>query len=862
MFFKIRIKLLVLVLPIIILSMFASYVVSSSVSRTILDNEINDRIVTQQQLQASEIENKLNTARSISDDLASFVTHTYHEETLANYESLLESVIQDDPFILGAGIWFEPYAYLSPIKYAGPYVYKTGGTIKATYEYSNVYYDYFSQPYYTLAKEEGSVIFTEPYYDSISGLYMITCSHPIYDNGNFIGCATVDVRLSRLQELMSSYTNDTHAQLFIIEEDGRVIAENTNSTPEMERYLSELDAKIFTLLPDQDYLSYQDQSNNSYRIYYDALESLDWDLFYVLPEDSIRAPIKSLFYSFAVICILTILFISLVIIIIVSLNINRPIRGLNEEFEKIGNNSYSTELTKVLVNRKDEFGVLGHSLQNMKKQLKSYQTRLEDSLEENIAFGEEITEQNDILTSNEEKLMKALQYNASMLAAIPDAVLLLSKDGRVIDILGATNVHNINYLEFKGRYLFEFLRQDISSAAMTLIHNVSIHGTVEILEYYLDLGHGREYFEARVSKCFDDKVLAVSRSVTENKNHLQEIEFLSYHDQVTGLHNRRYYDMTLSNLLRNRQFPISIVISDVNGLKVINDSFGHDHGDILLQKFANILKNSDVDMQYIARTGGDEFIVLLPGYNELQTEEYLRNLAEECNKEVINGISISVSFGFSTIHNEQDSAQTLIKQAEDQMYQNKMLEAPSRKSKIVDIIISTLQSKNPREQFHSDRVADLCEAMAYSLELPQSIVLKTRSAALLHDIGKIGIPETLLNKPGYLTEDEYTTIKKHPEIGYRILQSSSDLSDISEIILSHHERWDGTGYPRSLYGEEIPYISRMISIADSYDAMTSDRSYRNAIDEKTAAEEILRCAGTQFDPELAAYFVHSVLKLK
>jgi len=203
------------------------------------------------------------------------------------------------------------------------------------------------------------------------------------------------------------------------------------------------------------------------------------------------------------------------------------------------------------------------------------------------------------------------------------------------------------------------------------------------------------------------------------------------------------------------------------------------------------------------------------------------------------------------------SVQRAMKLAEDQMYQNKLFEASSRRSKTIDVVLSTLHEKNPREALHSRRVAEICVVMAQTMKMSASEIKKMRTAGLLHDIGKIGVREELLNKPGKLTPEEYTEICRHPEIGYRILNTAPNMLEISEIILSHHERWDGNGYPQGLAGNEIPLFSRIITIADAFDAMTSDRSYRKAMTSEYALDELKNGAGKQFDPELIEVFLQA-----
>ena len=193
------------------------------------------------------------------------------------------------------------------------------------------------------------------------------------------------------------------------------------------------------------------------------------------------------------------------------------------------------------------------------------------------------------------------------------------------------------------------------------------------------------------------------------------------------------------------------------------------------------------------------------------------------------------------------------------MYKKKLFESPSMRGKTINAIISTLHEKNKREEQHSHRVSALCKSMGKAIGLPEGEIEELKTVGLLHDIGKIAIEENILNKPGKLTDDEWEEIKRHPEIGYRILSTVNDMSEMAEYVLAHHERWDGRGYPKGLKGEEIPFQSRIIAIADAYDAMTSERSYRSALSEEIAIEELQKNAGIQFDPELIRIFIEKVL---
>lgn len=340
----------------------------------------------------------------------------------------------------------------------------------------------------------------------------------------------------------------------------------------------------------------------------------------------------------------------------------------------------------------------------------------------------------------------------------------------------------------------------------------------------------------------------------------KKLEYLSYNDQLTGLYNRRFFEEELNRLDVERNLPITLILGDVNGLKLINDSFGHLMGDDLLKKVAEAIKKGCREDDIIARLGGDEFVVLLPKTDALQAEQIVKRIKTVAADEKIGSMDLSISFGFQTKTNAEETMREVFKKAEDYMYREKLFESPSMRGKTINAIINTLHEKNEREEQHSQRVSELSKSIGKAIGLTEREVQELKTAGLLHDIGKIAIDEKILNKPGKLTKNEWQEIKQHPEKGYRILSTVNDMSEIADYVLFHHERWDGKGYPKGLKGKEIPLMSRILSVADAYDAMTSSRSYRNKMDEEIAIEELRKNVNIQFDPEIVSVFIEKVLK--
>lgn len=350
-------------------------------------------------------------------------------------------------------------------------------------------------------------------------------------------------------------------------------------------------------------------------------------------------------------------------------------------------------------------------------------------------------------------------------------------------------------------------------------------------------------------------VVLVFRDCTETKKSQDEIKYISFHDHLTGLYNRRFYEEELARLDTPRNWPLTIVMGDVNGLKLINDSFGHVTGDQLLIKTAAALANGCRADDIIARIGGDEFVMLFPKTDAFEAAQLIKRINKILKKETIEGLEISVSFGYQTKTRAADDCEEIFKKAEDAMYHNKLYDGPSLKGRVIDNIIAVLNRKSNREEVHSRQVSELCKRMGEALGLGDYQIKELRAFGLLHDIGKIAISDKILNKPDKLTDAEWLEIKNHAEIGYRILSTNNELTEIADYVLAHHERWDGKGYPKGLKSQEIPLPARICAIADAYDAMTSERSYQSALTEAVALTELINNAGTQFDPELVRLFI-------
>jgi len=386
---------------------------------------------------------------------------------------------------------------------------------------------------------------------------------------------------------------------------------------------------------------------------------------------------------------------------------------------------------------------------------------------------------------------------------------------------------------------------------------VALEGTSTMYENYAK--ELEKYY--RVSAYSPDKgyFAVIVEDITEEKNIEKQKEYLRTRDVMTGLTNRLHFNEQTDVLDKNENLPISVINFDINGLIIINEAFGHEQGNNYIIFVANLLKEVFNEDSVISRVGGDQFAVILKNTNREVAELKAREVVKAVNNHEINGTKLSISYGIATKTKAEEDIDKLFRVSENAMYSNKIFASQSFRNQSIKSIIKVYHEKNPREEEHSFRVSALCEKFGRALGLSEDDINKLKAISHLHDIGKIAIDEAILNKTGKLTDEEWEIIKKHPEIGARIISTSDEYAVIADDILAHHERFDGKGYPFGTAGKDIPLRARMISIIDAYDAMTSDRPYRKAMHHKDAVEELYRCAGTQFDPELLEVFGNDVI---
>lgn len=349
------------------------------------------------------------------------------------------------------------------------------------------------------------------------------------------------------------------------------------------------------------------------------------------------------------------------------------------------------------------------------------------------------------------------------------------------------------------------------------------------------------------------------------KEEAEKIRYLTEHDALTGLFNRRYFGEAKKRLDGESCLPLSVIIGDINGLRLINNRYGQAEGDRIIRATAKIFRESCRKEDIPVRTGGDEFTILLPRTSAAEARRIMKQIESACQeqrrkKRKMGLNDVRVSLGRATKETVHQPLTEILKTAEDNMIRHKLLQQDSLHSSVVTSLKMTLFVKSQETEEHTERIVALVRMIGEKMNLSVELLDELELLAALHDIGKIGIRDSILNKQDALTADEWTEMKKHSVIGCQIAMSAPELALIAGYILSHHERWDGKGYPRGLRGQAIPKVSRIIALAESYDVMINGTPYQEPLSKAEALEEIGRNAGIRFDPEIAQVFLEMLKK--
>ncbi len=702
------------------------------------------------------------------------------------------------------------------------------------------------RPWYVKAKAEGALIYTDAFLNASRENWILTIAKPVYYNEDkLMGVVGGDVDISDLLEIIVDIKPSENGLVFIVDEENRVLAHpmldtSGESEPPMisdiVQFTNFENATVYKskMLGRRGYMSDRLLPHSNLRAYV------------FIPESDTVNYYEQL-GLIGGIAVLILILITVVFAYRMTHLIFKPVLAISKEVKAIPVDNllgYRLEQTEgeIYGDLKETINALIQKSEQSAEALQASNSRLEEMLAHLTAVEKD-------LRANHERLVQSEMRNAAIVNALPDILFRLDYSCRFIDCqVGDERRLIAEKSYFIGKRFDEVLPMEVAKLGEQALKKVKEGGALETFEYALVFPTGKYYFEMRMVPSVNNEVLAIVRDITHQKEHQQRITYLSYHDQLTGLYNRRYYEEILESIHDEAALPISVLMMDVNGLKLTNDAFGHVKGDLLLKSFAKILTTICRPTDIIARVGGDEFVVLLkktPKSEALKVSNHIYDAIGQMKHDLI---VLSASIGVATLDHEEQMMEFVLREAEDLMYAKKVYESQKMRNETIALILKTIDTKAAYEKVHRIRMHAFAERLATFFGLSRQEEEDLEQAILLHDVGKIAISEAVLYKDTALTPLEFKEIMKHPEIGYQLLKSTDAYAPIAEIVLSHHEWWDGTGYPRNLSGNKIPLLSRIISVLEALESMTSERPYKPALTFEEAAVELSKGEGSQFDP--------------
>ncbi|MCM1162606.1 MAG: HD domain-containing protein [Roseburia sp.] len=377
-------------------------------------------------------------------------------------------------------------------------------------------------------------------------------------------------------------------------------------------------------------------------------------------------------------------------------------------------------------------------------------------------------------------------------------------------------------------------------------------------EYELKTEQGKKIYQCRYS-CMKDKGRIIGSSfvfydITTVKEAYFALERSITYDKLTGFFNKRSFFNQMPQWEDSKYWPVTIAVFNVNNLQMMNDSYGTEYGDQVMLALTSILKGCIGTENFIAKVDGGDIVAVFENMSQEKAIEVCEKIKKKMETVSLDN-PVTLEYGVSEKADGAKAADKVFLEARNSMRNKKMLLNTSASRALVDSLKQTLSESDYETEEHVERTREMSARLGKEMGLSDSDIAKLELLAVLHDIGKVAIPHNVLVKKGKLNEEERKIMQQHTVKGYRIAKSSPELAEIADCILSHHEKWDGTGYPNGLKGEEIPLLARVISAVDSHDVMVHNRPYHTAMPEQAAIDELKACAGTQFDPHVVEVFV-------
>lgn len=721
-------------------------------------------------------------------------------------------------------------------------------------------FDLRMRPWYQEAVKAEHIVITDPFLNATKDSWIVTIAVPVYDDSEHLkGVVAGDIVLEKLKSVLDDSEKFGPSVTYLLSSKGEKMfgIDQFNSTHDtfelMKNWYDTRDDKVSSY----GMLEEQVGKINGY-FHYHEFRDLGWTLMSFSPVNNYSDSLTRL-QLFSAVLSVAIIGSFIFLILILRAVITKPLFEFEQQVENLDLDREINQ--KIVLSSNQALGKLSTKINAMLQKFFEQVNALNDDRDELMALNEELEATYSQLVATEQEVTRQKQNFEALFRNAQDAIVMFDQDHQILEINDAfENLFGYSINEISGQKLDEVLSDEIHRSEAEILTEKVFGG--ELIRFE-SVRYGKNRVPHQVSiqgvPMTHQGVMiggyGVYTDISERKRREANLAYISTHDDLTTLYNRAYFEKKISDFKKAEYLPLGIIMMDVNGLKLINDAFGHRAGDHLLTEIAVRIKDICKHGEVIARMGGDEFSVLVTN----STHEILENLTDEiltcCNQIKVDEVSISVSLGHAQLLALNDSIADVIKTAEDYLNKRKLTEGPSVRGKAIYTIINTLHEKNKREEQHSKRVSELSYELGKALKLSDREINELKTIGLLHDVGKIAIDEKILNKEGRLTPEEYAEMQKHPEIGYRILSAVNEMSEIAEYVLAHHESFDGKGYPKGLKGEEIPYLARIITVADAFDAMTSDRTYRKAMTYEEAYDELRRVSGIQFDSTIVETFI-------
>ncbi|MGD9604965.1 MAG: HD domain-containing phosphohydrolase [Bacilli bacterium] len=704
-------------------------------------------------------------------------------------------------------------------------------------------FDLTTRPWYQLAINSDKIEFTPTFVNATKNRVIVTAALAVYDdNESYMGVLAADIDIRTITSFVSEKTIGKTGYSFLVD-----INENLIAYPELDPLNIELNP-ISNYEPNLSDLHTYDEVLYNFEIR-DVKGVLatkyivngHYLLGMFLPMLEYSQGLDTLRWAFFALILILIL-VAFIIYTIYQKRVNQPLVNLLNDISGI--ETKATLEYRLPEPKSDDYLSVRQELNKLLEKGDFY-------------FGESQKTYHNLVLENQ-RVFLLMQSSA-------DIIFEIDLNLRFVSVFGSgLKTLKMEPEDFIGKTVIEIFGEDGKEREQAYLK--AIQGIHSVYDWSIVKNGQKLYFEASISPMFDEKkniigAVGITRDITEYMQKQKEIEYLSLHDFLTGLYNRRHFVEAMVKMDKAKYYPVGMIMLDLNGLKIFNDAYGHYVGDQALKKVAMVLLTYESNNRIVFRIGGDEFAMIISNTTIEDLEQLKDDIKEKLSNIFIENISLSVAIGYEIKKDAATSFEEVLKNAENQMYRNKITEGKSIRNSAIQAILKTLTDKFEEEKTHSNRVSQICKQIGAELNLRTDDIKELEMAGLFHDIGKISIPDEILHKPGRLTKDEFDIIKQHTENGYHILRAADEYSKLAEYALTHHEHWDGGGYPRGLKNTEIPLFSRIIGIADAFEAMTSDRVYRKKMSDEEAVKEIIKYSGTQFDPDLAKIFVEKVLKM-